>query len=362
MNKENVETKMKKSRKIIISVLILVLIIGFILFYLYNYTCFFDDLFAQKNDEYTLEMNYSAEMEIIEEYQQYTNITMDKRWELFKSESKSLDKNYLLEEDFLTKKYIAITLSNTGSSSHNITAYEIINEKLILTIEYNENSCGNWSPASTNILIPINQDVIVKSLSLKTNINYTKRECNSIMIAKPILYLYPESTMNISIKLQNESLLKTTYPKYVNGWNVIVEKDGTITDQNNNKYYALYWDEKNQNTIDFEEGFYVTKDNAIEFLETTLTKIGLNYKEKNEFIMYWLPILEQNEQSIVYYELTEEREQNNKLLIEPIPDSLLRIVIHIKKVNQATPIKEQELDTFERNGFVAVEWGGIKYD
>ena len=111
----------------------------------------------------------------------------------------------------------------------------------------------------------------------------------------------------------------------------------------------------------FEEGFYVTKDNAINFLEEKLTILGLNAKERNEFIMYWLPVLEKNEKSLVYFEQTTERENFNKLLIEPKPDSLLRIAIHIKKVDKEIKIKEQVLNTFKRNGFTAVEWGGISY-
>ena len=74
--------------------------------------------------------------------------------------------------------------------------------------------------------------------------------------------------------------------------------------------------------------------------------------------MYWLPKLEQNEQSLVYFELTEERQLNNELIINPTPDSLLRVNMHIKKVTQKTEIKEQDLPTFKREGFVAVEWGG----
>ena len=77
--------------------------------------------------------------------------------------------------------------------------------------------------------------------------------------------------------------------------------------------------------------------------------------------MYWLPILENNGQSLVYFELTEERELNNKLIIEPTPDSLLRVNIHIKKVNKKINIKEQKLESFKRVGFTAVEWGGMTY-
>ncbi len=70
-------------------------------------------------------------------------------------------------------------------------------------------------------------------------------------------------------------------------------------------------------------------------------------------------ILENNEQSLVYFELTEEREAYNKLMITPKPDSFLRLAIHVKKIEEPVEIQEQYLPTFERKGFVAVEWGGV---
>ena len=75
--------------------------------------------------------------------------------------------------------------------------------------------------------------------------------------------------------------------------------------------------------------------------------------------MYWLPILEKNEHNLVYFELTKERDKFNKLNITPKPDSLLRVAIHVKKVDGPTYIKEEKLETFKRKGFVAVEWGGV---
>ena len=96
-------------------------------------------------------------------------------------------------------------------------------------------------------------------------------------------------------------------------------------------------------------------------LEEKLSIIGLNAKERNEFIMYWLPVLEKNKKSLVYFELTKERDSYNKLIIRPKPDSLLRVAMHVKKVNKKTSIKEEVLPKFDRKGFTAVEWGGVIY-
>ena len=178
--------------------------------------------------------------------------------------------------------------------------------------------------------------------------------------AKPILYLYPtQDNTKVKVTFEKPWLLSTTYPKYNREWKVIADKNGDLHDMSGKYYYGLYWEEDGSTEVDFSEGFYVTKDNAIEFLEEKLTLIGLNDRERNEFIMYWLPILEKNEKNLVYFELTEDREAYNKLNISPKPDSLLRVAIHVKKVDRRTKIKEQKLTPFERKGFTAVEWGGV---
>ena len=179
--------------------------------------------------------------------------------------------------------------------------------------------------------------------------------------AKPVLYLYPEEKTDITVNFEKEENLTTTYPKFKDEWKVTAYPNGDLYDENGKYYYGLYWEEDSNHKVDFQEGFYVSKENAISFLEEKLSIIGLNDKERNEFIMYWLPILEKNEHNLVYFELTEERDSFNKLEISPKPDSLLRMAIHVKKVDKKTNIKEQKLTSFERTGFTAVEWGGIVY-
>ena len=178
--------------------------------------------------------------------------------------------------------------------------------------------------------------------------------------AKPVLYLYPEKETKVSVNFENSNLLTTTYPKFENSWNVTAKPNGDLFDSNGKYYYGLYWEESGSTKVDFTEGFYVTKDNAIKFLEEKLNFIGLNDKERNEFIMYWLPILEKNGKSVVYFELTEERNAFNKLIINPTPDSLLRVAIHVKKVSsKPSNLKEEKLVKFNRSGFAAIEWGGV---
>ena len=182
---------------------------------------------------------------------------------------------------------------------------------------------------------------------------------NSHTLYKPVLYLYPKDNIDVKVTFSHPENLTTTYPKYIDKWEVRANKDGSLYDKAGNYYYALYWEENDDIKVDFKEGFYVTKEDAIPFLEDKLSLIGLNDRERNEFIMYWLPILEKNEKSLVEFKLTDELQKYNRLIIEPEPDSLLRVMMFVKKVDKEESIKEQMLDAFERKGFTAVEWGGV---
>lgn len=181
---------------------------------------------------------------------------------------------------------------------------------------------------------------------------------------KPILYLYPKKDgKKITVTFEKPELIKISYPVYKDKWSVKANKNGTLTDKKGNTYYGLYWEETKHIDVDFSKGYYVTSDNALSFLEEKLKYIGLNERERNEFIIYWLPILDQNEKSVVHFELTEERQKTNALKISPKPDSLLRVSMHIKKVNKEPKnIQKQGMKHFNRKGFTAVEWGGVIHE
>lgn len=181
-------------------------------------------------------------------------------------------------------------------------------------------------------------------------------------VKKPIIYFYPEEEMDLKVTYVQDERLLTTYPKYEDGWNIHLKEDGTFTLKGSEReYYALYFDEIGNYKTDWSQGFYVTKDNAISVLEEKMDFVGYTNKEVDEFIMYWLPILENNEKSLIYFEQTEIRNEECPLTFSVKPDTLIRTIMHIKKANEETPIKEQTLTRYKRNGFTVTEWGGVEY-
>ena len=178
---------------------------------------------------------------------------------------------------------------------------------------------------------------------------------------KPVIYLYPETTTEIAVKLEYNGRLTCTYPEYKNGWSVTAEPDGTLTDSSGLEYNYLYWEGATQAKYDFSEGFCVAGKDTAEFLETALEQLGLTRAEANEFIIYWLPRMQANAFNLISFQ-TDAYTDNAVLNISPDPDTVIRVFMAWKALEQPVDIVPQDLVSTERVGFTVVEWGGACVD
>ena len=178
---------------------------------------------------------------------------------------------------------------------------------------------------------------------------------------KPIIYLYPKETTELTVKLGKPENITCSYPKYINGWNVIANTDGTLIDKDTGrKLYSLYWEGINSKEFNTNDGFVVKGSETIEFLEEKLALLGLNEREAEEFIVYWLPILQENEYNYIRFATMDEINKNMPLEFSVKPDTIIRVLMQYKALDNYIEVKEQKLETPERTGFVAVEWGGTE--
>lgn len=179
------------------------------------------------------------------------------------------------------------------------------------------------------------------------------------MCYKPVIYLYPEKETEVSVKLTLDGGLTCTYPEYGDGWKVTARPDGTLTDDRGQSYNYLYWEGETEAQYDLSRGFCVKGEDTAVFLEDALSKLGLDRREANEFIVYWLPLMQDNEYNIISFQ-TDAYTDSAKLDITPAPDTLIRVFMAWKPSDKYVQIEEQELCAPERRGFIAVEWGGTK--
>lgn len=199
-------------------------------------------------------------------------------------------------------------------------------------------------------------------IALITWIGYSFIEVLTMTVDKPVIYLYPEEEIEVNVKLGNEENITCSYPKYkTEGWNVIAKPNGDLIDlDTNRKLYSLYWEGINNVKAKMNEGFVIKGEDTAKFLEEKLEVLGLNYKEAEEFIIYWLPKLENNKYNFIRFQTEEEINQNMPLEITPVPDTVIRVVMEWKGLNKYVEIPQQKLTTPERNGFTVVEWGGTE--
>ena len=181
-------------------------------------------------------------------------------------------------------------------------------------------------------------------------------------VKKPIIYLYPEEEMSLTVKLGNPEKLTCTYPKYKEtGWKVTAYPDGTLVDNETGRsLYSLYWEGLNTENIQFNDGFCVKGEDTIKFLEEKLEILGLNEREAEEFIVYWLPKMEDNKYNLMRFASMEEIEKNMQLNFSVKPDTVIRVLMEYKPVDKYVDIPEQKIETPERTGFTVVEWGGTE--
>lgn len=178
-------------------------------------------------------------------------------------------------------------------------------------------------------------------------------------VAKPVIYLYPEEKTEVSVNLMVDGRLTCTYPTYNEGWTVTAAPDGTLTDAKGQTYSYLYWEGESYAQYDLSRGFCVKGEDTAAFLEDSLARLGLTRREANEFIVYWLPLMEANAYNIISFQ-TDIYTDAAKLEVSPAPDTLIRVFMAWQAADSYAELPEQELTAPERTGFTVVEWGGAK--
>lgn len=290
------------------------------------------------------EINNKYELKLLKSYDDYKN-------------SKIYTERDLKNQNFKVHNYILLNIYNSDErysvsnvSENNGTAKLLINANVYKKKKTQKN---------VSLLIRVSKKCdTINEKNVRFEINYIDDSIPDT-IDKPMIYIYPTNDIDLKIKLINDDKLTHTYPKYVNEWNVHVTKDSTIFDYKTKRnYYALYWEGIDNTSIDMNEGFVVKGEQTATFLENKLSYLGLNDKEINEFVVYWLNKMENNNYNFIRFRTLKEINEYMPLEFSQKPDTLIRVIMDFKPLNEKINVKEQILEKVERKGFTIVEWGG----
>ena len=296
-------------------------------------------------NEYEILNNPNATYKYINTYEQYKDF-------INKKDDNRITKE-LTKKDFEEKQYLFYTIP-LDSCSETIENDKIEKEnnryKIYFDVSY---SCGVCPLTSVTYVYEVEEELNVEVYTR----TISREACDPNVSYKPIIYIYPEEEIDLTIKLGNKKDLLYTYPKYKNAWNVRVSKDGNIYDYDTKRnYYGLYWEGIDNYKLNMNEGFVVKGKDSVKFLEEKLEILGLNEYEINEFIIYWIDKLENNKYNFISFR--NEKNINMPLEFSKEPDTLIRVMMDFKSLDKPIKVKEQKLTKVERTGFTIVEWGG----
>lgn len=174
---------------------------------------------------------------------------------------------------------------------------------------------------------------------------------------KPVVYLYPKKTTQVKVEV-GASITKSE-PAYNSGWNVLAYPSGKLT-LNGKIYNSLFWEGLGNGIYpEVKSGFVVANSNIESTLIDHLTKLGLNEKEKNDFLEFWLPKMPKTPYVRLTWFGTRQMDILAPLKVTPKPDTSIRIFLDYEGLANVINIKPQKLTAIPRKGFTLVEWGGL---
>lgn len=192
---------------------------------------------------------------------------------------------------------------------------------------------------------------------------------------KPAIYIYAADSFTetqVNLSLYRTDMVSTwpmpdSVDAYTYTWNVGATNDGKLYDKDGNEYSYIFWEATDHGIHDFSSGFCVAGEDTADFLKETLAEIGLNSRESNDFITYWLPRMQNNAYNLITFEgLVPDDAYNSFYGLEVTDaagnpaDSMLRVLMVWKSVDRYTDITPQLFPELSREGLTVVEWGGAE--
>lgn len=187
---------------------------------------------------------------------------------------------------------------------------------------------------------------------------------------KPAIYLYPEKAMPVNVKVRPQGFLTYTEPLYnsMTGWNVFADPSGTVTTMDHKQFEYLYYESK---ILDHaiqkpKNGYIIAFDHLEDFYTSVLPNLGLNKKETNDYITYWMKYLPKAD--FYFIGIMDKQSINaiEPLTIQPSPKTNIRVRLYYQALTREEAeekqktIQEPTLTAIpERQGFTMVEWGGM---
>lgn len=184
---------------------------------------------------------------------------------------------------------------------------------------------------------------------------------------KPVIYFYPDKEMEIDFEIEFVGKMLFTYPfRNDNKWKILANPDGSFLYEGE-RYEYLFWEgEMNSSIIETPNSKtkFLDQKNLLPYLESVCKATGMNSKERNDFITYWVPLMLAHERVWIKFIFNDECDKIARFQINPKPDYINRIFMIWGDAGNSELSKDLKINLpeFKRGGFHILEWGGAKLE
>lgn len=199
-------------------------------------------------------------------------------------------------------------------------------------------------------------DPFNRLIKLKSSTFRPAAECG-----KPVVYLYPQKTTEISVKVAPSGGFTKTEPMYDDGWLVQATPESKLSDlKNGGEYPYLFWEGRSSAIYTTPKlGWSVARDGVPTFLDEKLALYGLNKKEIADFKEFWVPRMQDKPYYFVTFVGNSVMDQLAPLMVNPAPDTVIRVLMDYRGFDYPVNVQAPRVTAPARQGFTVVEWGGV---
>ena len=177
--------------------------------------------------------------------------------------------------------------------------------------------------------------------------------------AKPVVYLYPTQTQNVTVKVGAD--VKVSDPSYnpKSGWRVVAQPNGQLS-VGGKSYGSLFWEGPgNGNYPAITSGTVVKRSDAAATIRQQLAQQGLNAQETKDFMAYWESKIPNKPYIRLVWFNTAQMNELAPLYVSPKPTTVIRVFLDMDGLDKPINLPAQQLSAVPRTGFTVVEWGGL---
>lgn len=184
---------------------------------------------------------------------------------------------------------------------------------------------------------------------------------------KPAIYLYPQTPIALSLKVEPHGELTKTIPEHgQKGWEITAYPNGAIFPDPSflhpspTAYPYLFYEARLKQVKAPRQGWVLAQSELPLFFNQILPRLGLNAKESLDFTNYWLKKLSQSPYYFIGLIPRDELDQLEKIVFSSPPDNFIRVRFFFEELRFPLSVEPPLLPPLpSRTGFIAVDWGGL---